>query len=122
MASAAVIVVPGAATLFVGAKAQAGPLHAMAGAAGIVLGDVILMSASGLGLSSLVTRWPMLLAAIRLLGASYIGWMGLSLIRSGEPQLQPDQRAHVDVADDRLLVDLATHRAVCGRAGCAAAR
>ena len=60
----------------------------MAGAAGIVLGDVILMSASGLGLSSLVTRWPMLLAAIRLLGASYIGWTGLSLIRSGEPQLQ----------------------------------
>jgi leucine efflux protein len=88
MASAAVIVVPGAATLFVGAKAQAGPLQAMAGAAGVVLGDVMLMSASGLGLSSLVTRWPVLLAAIRLLGASYIGWIGLSLIRSGEPQLQ----------------------------------
>lgn len=85
MASAAVIAVPGVATLFVGAKAQAGPLQAMAGAAGIVLGDVILMSASGLGLSSLVTRWPILLAVIRLLGASYIGWMGVALIRSGEP-------------------------------------
>lgn len=109
LASIAVIVVPGPATLFVSARASLGSRHAAAGALGIVFGDVVLMAASGLGLASLVAQWPALFAVIRVAGALYIGWLGVSAIvasRSRAVDAVVVAASVIDTARQGLLLTL----------------
>lgn len=51
---------------------------------GIFIGDLVLMFAVALGASSLLMSSPVLFAIIRSLGAAYLGWMGIGLLRSGQ--------------------------------------
>jgi leucine efflux protein len=53
------------------------------GALGIFIGDSILMIAIALGAASLLLSSPMLFNIVRTLGAIYLAWMGLGLLRSG---------------------------------------
>ena len=52
-------------------------------ALGIFVGDGVLMMAVALGAASLLNSSPMLFNMVRTLGALYLAWMGLGLMRSG---------------------------------------
>lgn len=75
-----VIIVPGPATLFVLSQARHSTRRAWSAVAGLVLGDVLLISAAAFGLAALLLRWPFLLLALRWGGAAYIAWLGLGLL------------------------------------------
>jgi len=53
-------------------------------ALGIFIGDLVLMIAVALGAASLLISSPVLFTIVRTLGAVYLAWMGLGLLRSGQ--------------------------------------
>lgn len=78
------IVFPGPNSLYVLTITSRKGWHAGTWAAlGIFIGDGILMTAVALGAASLLNSSPMLFNAVRTLGALYLAWMGLGLMRSG---------------------------------------
>lgn len=81
-AAALVIMVPGPATLFVAGQAQVAAWRAVRSTFGIVLGDIVLIALSALGLSTLLREVPSLARAIEVSGAAYLGWLGVSLWRT----------------------------------------
>jgi leucine efflux protein len=82
LAATAVIIVPGPATLFVASAARDSARRAIHATAGIIAGDITLITAAGLGFAALVARWPVVLTAIKLVGALYLAYLGLELVRS----------------------------------------
>lgn len=75
-----VIIVPGPATLFVLSQARQSTRRAWRAVAGLVLGDLLLISMAAFGLAALLLRWPALLLLLRWGGAAYIAWLGLGLL------------------------------------------
>jgi len=115
LASALVIVVPGPATLFVAGRAHASTRAAGAAVAGIVAGDVVLIVLSGLGVAVLVARWPNLLDAVRIVGALYVAWLGIGLLRAaGAPAVAAPaaQRAYAGDALRGLLLTLSNPKPI----------
>ena len=53
-------------------------------ALGIFIGDLVLMLAVALGAASLLLSSPLLFTIVRSLGAAYLAWMGIGLLRSGQ--------------------------------------
>lgn len=82
IAATLVIIIPGPATFYIAAKAHLSALKASYATIGIVMGDIILITLSGLGFSSLITKWPILLSMIKLTGAVYIAYLGWGLLRT----------------------------------------
>ena len=79
-----VILLPGPNSLYVLTIAiQMGWRSGAWGALGIFIGDSILMMAVALGAATLLLSSPFLFAVVRTLGALYLGWMGLGLVRNG---------------------------------------
>lgn len=77
-----VIAMPGPAMLMVLGQLRHSRMRAVAAVAGLVVGDVLLISAAGLGLATLLHQWPLLLTALRWAGAAYVGWMGWTVLRA----------------------------------------
>ena len=78
------ILLPGPNSLYVlTITSQKGWRFGLWGALGIFIGDSILMVAVALGAASLLLSSPLLFNGLRTLGALYLGWMGLGLLRSG---------------------------------------
>ncbi|MBJ6763001.1 LysE family transporter [Myxococcaceae bacterium JPH2] len=82
LAATLVIIVPGPATFYVAGRAQHSTRSAGLATAGIVAGDVVLITLAGAGFAALVSRWPMLLQAIQVSGALYIAYLGVDLLRA----------------------------------------
>ena len=57
---------------------------------GILLGFAVVMSSAVFGLGSLVDQWPWLITIIRVLGASWLGWMSIRFFKAS---LHADQAA-----------------------------
>ncbi|SFM62994.1 LysE family translocator [Rugamonas rubra] len=93
LASALVIGVPGPATFFVLGQARISHRRAASATLGIVLGDVLLMTASALGFAALVTRWPLLLLAVKLAGAIFLLYLAWGLWGGASPAGQVAQGA-----------------------------
>ena len=78
------ILFPGPNSLYVlSTTTQKGWRFGVWGALGIFIGDSFLMVAVALGGASLLLSSPLLFNIVRTLGAMYLGWMGLGLLRSG---------------------------------------
>jgi threonine/homoserine/homoserine lactone efflux protein len=82
-ASAVLLLIPGPTILLVLSYALSqGRRVALASAAGVAMGDLIAMTASLLGLGALVLTSAMLFTALKWVGAIYLIWLGIKLLRS----------------------------------------
>ena len=80
--TALLVLTPGATTAVVVRQTLAGGHRAgLAAACGAAAANSTHASLAGLGLWVAVGRWPMVLAAIRLGGALYLAWLGISSLR-----------------------------------------
>jgi threonine/homoserine/homoserine lactone efflux protein len=82
-ASTALLIIPGPTVLLVLSYALSqGRKVAVASAAGVALGDFVAMTASLLGLGALVLASATLFTVLKWVGAVYLIWLGIKLIRS----------------------------------------
>ncbi|WP_299851308.1 LysE family translocator [uncultured Roseovarius sp.] len=82
-ASTALLMIPGPTVLLVLSYALSqGRRVAVASATGVALGDFIAMTASLLGLGALVLASATLFTVLKWIGALYLVWMGLKLLRA----------------------------------------
>ncbi|MCX8228162.1 MAG: LysE family translocator [Sulfitobacter sp.] len=82
-ATIALLLIPGPTVLLVLSYALSkGRSVALASAAGVAFGDFIAMTASLLGLGALVLTSATLFTALKWIGAIYLVWLGIKLIRS----------------------------------------
>lgn len=92
-ASAVLVVIPGPTVLMAMSYALSqGRCVAVAMALGVALGDFIAMTASLLGLGALVLASATLFAVLKWIGAAYLVFLGVRLLRS-RPVLGPDDLA-----------------------------
>jgi threonine/homoserine/homoserine lactone efflux protein len=82
-ASTALLLIPGPTVLLVlsYALSQGRPV-AIATAAGVALGDFVAMTASLVGLGALVLASATLFTVLKWVGAAYLTWLGVKLLRS----------------------------------------
>ncbi|VVE44885.1 leucine efflux protein LeuE [Pandoraea soli] len=77
-----IILLPGPNSLYVlSVAAQRGVRQGYAGACGVFLGDTILMTLSAAGVASLLHAQPALFFVVKYLGAAYLCWMGVNMLR-----------------------------------------
>ncbi|MBT9384857.1 LysE family translocator [Pseudooceanicola sp. CBS1P-1] len=82
-AALALNLTPGADMLFcIGQGLRDGPGAAWKASAGVATGGLIHASIAGIGLGALVAAHPQALLAIRWLGAGYLLWMAVQILRS----------------------------------------
>lgn len=80
--------IPGPAMLYAAAQTMAGGRRSgLMASLGLHLGGYAHIAAAGFGLSMLLAAVPPLYMAIKLCGALYLVWLGISLFRSGSQQL-----------------------------------
>ena len=79
----AIVLLPGPNSMFVlSVAARRGVRLGYAAACGVFVGDAILMLLAALGAASLLKAVPALFIAIKVVGAGYLGWVGLQLLVS----------------------------------------
>lgn len=95
LASITLLLIPGPTVLLVlSYSLSQGRKVALASAAGVALGDLVAMSLSLAGLGALVATSATLFTLLKWIGAAYLLWLGIKLIRSGPGQeLQLPQAA-----------------------------
>jgi leucine efflux protein len=94
-----IILAPGPNSLFaLTTAATRGRKAGFAAAAGIVVGDMILMLAAVLGVASLMKAHPVAFDAVRYLGAGYLLWIG---IRALLPSNTPEQSSNTIQANPK---------------------
>lgn len=91
-----IILMPGANSLFALTMASTrGRKAGFAAAAGIVVGDFILMLAASLGVASLMKANPIAFDVIRYLGAAYLMYIGVrALLAKPQPDTPNKQTSH----------------------------
>lgn len=84
-ASLALLLIPGPTVLLVLSYALSqGRRVAVATALGVALGDFVAMTASLLGLGALVLASASLFLVLKWIGAAYLVWLGIQLLRSAD--------------------------------------
>ena len=82
-----IVLLPGPNSLYVLSVAgRRGVRAGYAGACGVFLGDTILMLLTAAGAASLLKAAPALFLLIKSVGAAYLAWIGLQLLRSAWQQ------------------------------------
>jgi leucine efflux protein len=82
LGTVAIILLPGPNSLFVlSTAARRGVPSGYKAAAGVFLGDTVLMVLSAAGVASLLKAYPPVFLAIKYAGAVYLGYVGLTMIR-----------------------------------------
>jgi leucine efflux protein len=77
-----IILLPGPNSLYVLATAaRHGVARGYRGAAGVFVGDTVLMALAAAGAASVLTTTPLLFTAVKYAGAAYLAWMGLQMLR-----------------------------------------
>lgn len=99
-----IILLPGPNSLYVLTIAtQKGWRSGAWGALGIFIGDSILMIAVALGAASLLMSSPLLFQFVRIIGAIYLAWMGVGLLRSGQQRWSTQSHAKALEVQARLI-------------------
>ena len=78
-----IVLLPGPNSLYVlSVASQRGIRAGYLGAGGIFVGDAILMVLSATGVASLLQASPALFMALKYIGAAYLAWLGIGLLRA----------------------------------------
>ncbi|GAA3834120.1 leucine efflux protein LeuE [Sphaerisporangium flaviroseum] len=78
-----IILLPGPNSLYVlSIGAQRGVRTGYRAAAGVFVGDTVLMVLSAAGVASLLQSTPLLFNVVKYAGAGYLAWIGIGMIRS----------------------------------------
>lgn len=97
-AAGVLLLIPGPTVLLVLSYALSqGRRVALASAAGVALGDLVAMTASLAGLGALVLTSAALFSALKWIGAAYLVWLGVRLLRASpatDLQSAPRTRRH----------------------------
>jgi len=89
MGAILIVLLPGPNSLYVLAlSAEQGWRRGIWASVGIVVGDAIIMLSVALGAATVLGSSPLIYGALRLLGAGYLAWLGLGIIRVGLARLQ----------------------------------
>lgn len=95
-----IVLLPGPNSLYVMTLAsRRGVAAGYQGAAGIFVGDTVLMILSATGVASLLHGTPALFMVLKYAGAAYLAWLGLGLLRSAwrswgqgaQPEAAPEE-------------------------------
>ncbi|WP_320064559.1 leucine efflux protein LeuE [Micromonospora sp. RTGN7] len=82
LGTVAIILLPGPNSLFVlSTAAKRGVRTGYRAASGVFLGDSVLMVLSAAGAASLLQAYPPLFLVVKYVGAAYLGWVGLTMLR-----------------------------------------
>ena len=78
-----IILLPGPNSLYVlSVGAQRGVRPGFKAAGGVLLGDTLLMVATAAGAASLLKSYPALFWVVKYIGAAYLAWMGINMLRA----------------------------------------
>jgi leucine efflux protein len=82
LGTVAIVLLPGPNSLFVlSTAARRGVRAGYQAAAGVFLGDAVLMVLSAAGVASLIKAYPPIFLVIKYAGAAYLGYVGLTMLR-----------------------------------------
>lgn len=96
----AIILLPGPNSLYVlSTAAQRGVKAGYKAAAGVFLGDSILMIASAAGVASVLRAYPPLFYVIKYAGAAYLGYLGIKMIVSAFRRRKAGAEATAEALD-----------------------
>jgi leucine efflux protein len=80
----AIVLLPGPNSIFVlTVGAQRGVRAGYRAAAGVFIGDAVLMALAAAGVASLLRAYPPVFMVIKYAGAAYLAWLGFGIIRGG---------------------------------------
>ena len=80
----AIVLLPGPNSIFVlTVGAQRGVRAGYRAAAGVFIGDAVLMALAAAGVASLLRAYPPVFMVIKYAGAAYLAWVGFGIIRGG---------------------------------------
>ena len=96
-ASAAVIIVPGpTVTIIIANSLRAGMKAGLLNVAGTQVGLGIMLILLAFGFTTIVSKLAIVFDFIRVIGAAYLIWLGIKLIRSNGQIAEPDQHSNID--------------------------
>jgi leucine efflux protein len=106
-----IVLLPGPNSLYVlSVAARKGVQAGYTAAAGVFLGDTVLLTLTALGGASLLGRSPALFDVVKYLGAAYLAYLGFGMIRSAVRDLRARARTAVEApADADTPVQAAEH-------------
>ncbi|WP_437889063.1 leucine efflux protein LeuE [Phytobacter sp. V91] len=112
-----IILVPGPNTFFVLKTSIAGGLkNGYTAAAGVFLGDAILMFLAYAGVATLIKTTPLLFSIVRYLGAIYLLWLGLKMLYSTLLRANKAEQEHEvhkgDIFRRSLVLSLTNPKAI----------
>lgn len=115
-----IVLLPGPNSLYVMTlSSRRGLVAGYQGAAGIFVGDTILMILSATGAASLLQSTPTLFTVFKLAGAGYLAWLGLGLIKAAWNRWNSTQPSAAEPAPDAskpfqraLLISLLNPKAI----------
>jgi leucine efflux protein len=82
LGTAAIVLLPGPNSIFVlTVGAQRGVRTGYQAAAGVFVGDTVLMVLAAAGVASLLRTYPPVFMVIKYAGAAYLAWLGVGIIR-----------------------------------------
>jgi len=96
-----IILLPGPNSLYVLSVATARGVRAgFQGAYGVFVGDTILLVCTALGAAGILRTYPAMFMVVKYVGAGYLTWVGLNLLRAALMSLRsaPQALAHVATA------------------------
>ena len=100
-----IILLPGPNSLYVLSVATARGVKAgYQGAFGVFVGDTILLSLTALGAASLLRTYPALFMVVKYVGAAYLTWVGVNLLRNA--YLKWRSGASVELSPDAAVAQM----------------
>ncbi|HEX7744057.1 MAG TPA: leucine efflux protein LeuE [Micromonosporaceae bacterium] len=104
LGTVAIVLLPGPNSLFVlSTAARRGVRTGYQAAAGVFLGDAVLMALSAAGVASLLKAYPPLFLVIKYAGAAYLGYVGVMMLRGAwrrwRTRADPEAPRLVDAAE-----------------------
>lgn len=102
---------PGNLALIV-ATGKGGLRAGLAATLGVIVGDQLLLWSAVIGLSALMAAHPSVLTVIQIVGAVYLVWLGVQLLRTNTSALPIIQMRGKDYAKQTLIITLLNPKAI----------